>query len=599
MISAKHIKVILAFVMTAVLSFHGIAQKFYAQVNSKVVQVGQMFELTFVINAAASDFTPPNFKDFDIASGPNQSSSVQIINGQMSQSISLSYLLIPKREGKLVISAASINSNGHKLESNPITVEAVKGSAPQQASGGNTGAATNVKADGSDIFIRTNLSKTKCFLGEQIVISQKVYSRHQIIGFQKFNPPTYEGFWSQSLESTSGNQTAVENVDGINYYTYELFRNIGTPNKIGKISLKPVEGEVIVRKQTNTKPRNIFEQFFGTAGYEDVAVKTVSRPVSLEVMDLPAEGRPANFSGAVGSFSYKVEASKQEVKANDAFNLKVTIGGKGNAKLVDAPKLQLPESFESYEPKIIDGANSKTFDYLIIPRQEGEFTLENLDFSYFDLDSKRYVTIPSPNISIKVLPPDPNSTGAQVYTPQNQVKETENDIRYIKKGTFNLTKTNTEFFNSFGHLAFLFTPFLLLTGALIARKNYLKNNSNLIAVKERKAAKVARKQLVNAEKLMQANKKDEFYTEILTAIQNYVSHKLNIPLADVSKENVQQSLMKKSVDPGKIIQLVKTIETSEYAKYAPGGVSGNLKEVYDNTVKLITEIEEELNTKKA
>lgn len=598
MLSAKQIKVTVAIVLSAIFCFNGVAQKFYAQVNSKVVQVGQMFELTFVINAAASDFTPPNFKDFDIASGPNQSSSVQIINGQMSQSISLSYLLIPKREGKLVIGAASINSNGHKLESNPITVEAVKGSAPQQASAGNAGAA-NVKADGSDIFIRTNLSKTKCFLGEQIVISQKVYSRHQIIGFQKFNPPTYEGFWSQSLESTSGNQTAVENVDGVNYYTYELFRNIGTPNKIGKISLKPIEGEVIVRKQTNTKPRNIFEQFFGTAGYEDVAVKTISRPVTLEVMDLPAEGRPANFSGAVGSFSYKVEASRQEVKANDAFNLKVTIGGKGNAKLVDAPKLQLPESFESYEPKVLDGANSKTFDYLIIPRQEGEYTLENLDFSYFDLDSKRYVTIPSPNITIKVLPPDPNSTGAQVYTPQNQVKETENDIRYIKKGTFNLTKTNTEFFNSFGHLALLFTPFLLLTGALVARKNYLKNNSNLVAVKERKAAKVARKQLVNAEKLMQANKKDEFYTEILTAIQNYVSHKLNIPLADVSKENVQQSLMKKSVDPGKIIQLVKTIETSEYAKYAPGGVSGNLKEVYDNTVKLITEIEEELNTKKA
>ncbi|MFO0356470.1 MAG: BatD family protein [Sphingobacteriaceae bacterium] len=595
---AKQIKVIMAFVLGVVFCFNGIAQKFYAQVNSKVVQVGQMFELTFVINAAASEFVAPSFKDFDVASGPNQSSSVQIINGQMSQSISLSYLLIPKREGKLVIGAASINSNGHKLESNPITVEAVKGNAPQQASAGNAGAA-NVKSDGSDIFIRTNLSKTKCFLGEQIVISQKVYSRHQIIGFQKFNPPTYEGFWSQSLESTSGNQTAVENVDGVNYYTYELFRNIGTPNKIGKISLKPIEGEVIVRKQTNTKPRNIFEQFFGTAGYEDVAVKTVSRPVSLEVMDLPAEGRPANFSGAVGSFSYKVEASRQEVKANDAFNLKVTIGGKGNAKLVDAPKLQLPESFESYEPKVLDGANSKTFDYLIIPRQEGEYTLENLDFSYFDLDSKRYVTIPSPNISIKVLPPDPNSTGAQVYTPQNQVKETENDIRYIKKGTFNLTKTNTEFFNSFGHLALLFTPFLLLTGALVARKNYLKNNSNVIAVKERKAAKVARKQLVNAEKLMQANKKDEFYTEILTAIQNYVSHKLNIPLADVSKENVQQSLLKKSVDPGKIIQLVKTIETSEYAKYAPGGVSGNLKEVYDNTVKLITEIEEELNTKKA
>lgn len=590
------IKMLALLFLSMAFCFNGIAQKFYAQVGAKTVQVGQAFELAFVINVGgASDFTPPNLKDFDIAGGPSQTSSMQNVNGQISQSIVLSYLIVAKREGKLVIGPAYVNAGGQKLESAAITIEAVKGNATQQS--GNNG--SNVKPDGSDVFIRTNISKSKCYLGEQITISQKVYSRHQIIGFQKFNPPTYDGFWSQTLESTSGNQTAQENVDGVVYFTYEVFRNVATPNKSGKIAIKPIEGEVVVRRQTNAKPRNIFEQFFGTGGYEDIAVKATSRMTSVDVMELPAEGRPANFNGAVGSFGYKVEASRQTLKANDAFNLKITITGKGNVKLIDAPKLNLPESFETYEPKVLDGANSKVFDYIVIPREEGNFQLENLDFSYFDLDKKKYVNIPSPSINITVLAPDPNSKGAEVYSPQNQVKETENDIRYIKKGDFNLTKSNEEFFNSSAHILFLVIPFGLLFIALLVRGNYIKANSNVVAVKERKAAKVAKKQLVKAEKLMAANKKDEFYTEILTSINNYLSHKLNIPLADVSKDTVIAILNQKGVEESKISKLIKTIETSEYAKYAPGAVSGNLQEVYNDTVALVSDIEGQLNTKKA
>jgi hypothetical protein len=575
------------------------AQKFYAQVNAKVVQVGQMFECAFIMSAGSlsqAEFTAPNFKDFDVASGPNQSSMRQNVNGQVSESLTLSYLLIAKKEGKLTIGPATMSMGGQKYNSAPITIEATKGTPQANQTSPGSG---NVKSDGSDVFIRTNLSKTKCFLGEQIIISQKVYSRHQIIAFQKFNPPTYESFWSQTLPSTSGNQTAVENLDGVNYYTFEIFRNIASPNKIGKITILPIEGEVVIRKQSNAKPRNIFEQFFGTSGFEDVAVKTTSRPASLEVLDLPAEGRPANFNGAVGNFTYKIETSRASLKANDAFNLKVTVAGKGNVKLIDAPKLDLPESFETYEPKVNEGANSKTFDYLIIPRQEGDYELKNLDFSYFDLDSKKYVTIPSPNIAIKVGPPDANSAGATVYSPKNDVKETENDIRYIKKGNFIMTRSSSEFFNSSTHILLLTSPFLALILGLLFRSNYIKSNSDLVAVKERKAVKVAKKQLVNAERLMQANNKDAFYTEILTAINNYLSHKLNIPLADVSKENVKNRLIVRRVSAEKIEKLLTTIETSEYAKYAPGAVSGNLKEVYNDTINLITGIEEDLNIKKA
>jgi hypothetical protein len=601
MSKAKNIFKVLAFVLSMMICVHAKAQKFYAQVNTKVVQVGQMFECAFIISHTSlnqgGEFSAPNFKDFDVASGPNQSRMSQNVNGQVSEQMTLSYLLIPKKEGKLTIGSAVMTMGGQKFTSAPITMEATKGTPQANQTTAQNGAST--KSDGTDVFIRTSLSKTKCFLGEQITITQKVYSRHQIIQFLKPNPPTYESFWSQNVATASGNQQSVESVDGVNYYTFEMFRHIASPNRTGKISLTPYNTEILVRKQTNAKPRNIFEQFFGSVGFEDVAVMAHSKPMTLEVMDLPAEGKPMNFNGAVGSYAYKVEPSRTSLKANDAFNLKLTLSGKGNVKLIDAPKLDLPESFETYEPKVTESGNSKTFDFLIIPRQEGDYELKNLDFSYFDLDTKKYVTIPSPNIPIKVAPPDANSTGAAVYNPQNNVKETENDIRYIKKGTFNMTRSSVEFFNSSTHILLLTTPFLALILGLMFRNNYIKNNSDMVAVKERKAVKVAKKQLVNAEKMMQSNNKDAFYTEILTAINNYLSHKLNIPLADVSKEKVKNSLIIRRVSAEKIDKLLMTIETSEYAKYAPGAVSGDLKHVYNDTIALITGIEEDLNVKKA
>ncbi len=578
--------------------FSAQAQSFYSQVSSKRVQVGVPFEFAIVLTVSGTNYVPPSFKEFDVVSGPNQSNSVQYTNGVMSQQIVISYGLVPKKEGKVTIGAASVVAGGQKLETTPITIEVVKGAAGNQNNSNPTDDPKySSKVSGGDVFIRTGVSKNKCYVGEQVTITQKVYSRLQMIGFQKFAQPTYDGFYSQAQESISKGQAIVENVDGVNYYTYELFRSSAIANKTGKISLSTVEGDVVVRRQTNAKPKNIFEQFFGSAGYEDVPVTVKSKPLVVEVLDVPQQGRPASYYGAVGDFSYKVAATRNELKANDAFNLKMTISGKGNIKLIDAPKLNLPESFETYDPKISESGNTKTFDYLIIARSEGEYKLENLDFSYFSLDQKKYVTISAPEIKITVLPADPNSKGAQVYVQQSQVKETENDIRYIKKGNFVLLKSETEFFNSSLHILLLILPLLALGTGLFLRRNYIKNNSNVVLVKERKAAKLAKKQLVNAEKLMQQNKKDEFYTEILMALNSYIGNKLNIPVADLSREKITAVLNKKQVDPQSTAKLVSTLETSEYAKYAPGAVSGDLQQVYKNTVELITDLEEQLNKK--
>lgn len=592
----KNSRYILILLFLFVYNLHK-AQTVYAQVSSKQVQIGVPFEYAIIINTNPNNYTPPSFKDFDVVSGPNQSSSMQWVNGQTSTQMTLSWALVAKKEGKATIGSAIVNAGSQRFETNTITLEVVKGNAQTQQGGASDDKAQYNKVSGGDVFIRTGISKSKCVLGEQITIIQKVYSRLPIVGFQKVNPPTYDGFYMQLQESPTKGQIVNENVDGVMYQTYELFRHTCIPNKAGKLSLASAECDIVVRKQTNAKPKNIFEQFFGAAGYEDIPVNAKSRTTTIDVVGLPEEGKPISFSGAVGNYNYKVEASRTELKANDAFNLKMTVSGKGNLKLVDPPKPILPEGFETYDPKIIENSSTKTFDYLVIPRSEGSYTLKDLDFSYFNLETKKYVTISPTPIIIKVLPPDPNSTGAQVYIPQNQVKTTDNDIRYIKKGNFELIKAETEFFNSPTHFALLTFPVLALLGGLALRRNHIKNNSNMVLVKERKAAKVAKKQLVTAENLMQQNNKDGFYTEILLALNNYVSNKLNIPVADLSHDNIKKTLDIKKVNEQTTQKLINTLQTAEYAKYAPGAVSGDLQKVYKDTIDLITNLEEQLSKK--
>ncbi|MDI1354809.1 MAG: BatD family protein [bacterium] len=576
---------------------NAIAQSISAQVSAKHVQVGVPFEYAVVITGASSNYNQPNFKDFDLVSGPMQSNSVQYVNGVMSQQLVFSYGLVARKEGRFVIGAANVLISGHRMETQAVTIDVVKGAAPQGQQGAGEEEKQNSKVSGGDIFIKTKVSKNKIYLGEQITIIQKVYSRYQIIGYQKSVQPSYDGFYSQAQESPTKGQLVLENIDGVQYYTHEVLRTLATANKSGRITLTPIEAEVIVRRQTASKPRNIFEQFFGAAGYEDLPVNAASKLLYIDVLPLPEEGKPQSFNGAVGVFSCKVELSKSEVKANDALNLKMTVTGKGNMKLLSPPKLNLPDVFESYEPKTTEGPSSKTFDFLIIPRHEGAYSLKELDFSYFNLETKKYVVLPSPELKINVLPADPNSTGAQVYSSHSQIKETENDIRYIKKGEFLLAKTETEFFNSITHALLLIIPFILLAGGLVGRHMHIKNNSDVVSVRERKAAKIAKKQLVNAEKLMIANKKDEFYTEILAALTNYLSHKFNIPVADLSRDKINRVMENKQVDAAVITKLMATISTGEYAKYAPGAVSGDLNAVYKDTVELLVGIEQQLNRK--
>lgn len=585
---------------------------FIAQVSKNHVAVGEVFQVAFTLNGAGSNLVYPNFKDFDIYSGPNQSQSMSMVNGTISQSTTLSLFIAAKKEGKFTIGAASVMSGNQKLETKPIVIEVVKGNAQQQQGNPNAQAQQTPQNQGKeknqyaseisndDLFVRTYLSKTKCFLGEQLTLTQKVYSRVDLRGFQNVKFPPYNGFWSQQEQGNQQIDLKQENVNGVMYYVADYNKVYLFPQRTGTISVEAIELDCIVRRQTKRQPRNIFEQFFGAGGYEDVAIKVKSKPVKVEVVDLPTENKPTVFSGAVGDFGYKAEIDKNQVKANEAVNLKITVSGKGNIKLIEPLKLNLPESFEVYDPKESESiktqggvSGSITYNYLIIPREKGEYTLNDLGFNFFDAEKKQYVTIPSPDINLTVLEGDPGS--AQIITPKKHgVKESENDIRYIKTGDLGLKKNDEEFFSSTTHYLLLIFPTLLFFAGLFFVRQHIKANSDLVAVKERKAAKLAKKQLAIAEKHMQANNKEAFFTEILNAINKYIGDKFALSIVDLSKEKISEMLLSRNVSSTTTKNVIDTLNTCEFAKYAPSAVTGDLKQVYNDTVELISQIEEQI-----
>lgn len=575
---------------------------FYAQVSKNKVAVGEPFQIAFTLNGPGNNLVYSNLKDFNIHAGPNQSQSMSIVNGNMSQSTTISFIISAKKEGKVTIGPASVMANGNqKLETAPIVIEVVKGSA-QSAQGTPSENPDQPTGDinNEDLFVRTYLSKTKCYIGEQITVTQKVYSRVDLRGFQNIKFPPYNGFWSQQEEGNKQINLQQEVLNGITYFVAEYNKVYLFPQRSGSITIEPVELECIVRRATQRQPRNIFEQFFGAGGYEDVAVKVKSKPVKVEVKELPTEGKPEGFSGAVGNFSYKAELSKEQVKANDAVNIKLTVSGKGNIALLEAPKAELPESFETYDPKSSENikttggvSGSKTFDYLVIPREKGEFVINNLNFSYFDPEKKQYIKLPSPDMKLTVLEGEAGS--AQVIVPSKKgLKETENDIRYIKTGDLGLQKAESEFFSSPLHYALLLIPTFLFLGSVVVVKQRIKANSDVMATKERKAARMAKKQLSAAEKHMLANRKDDFFNEVLNALNKYIGDKLGLPVADLSKERISEMLLQRNVNEQTRTRLIDTLNTCEYARYAPSAVTGDLKQVYQDTVELISQLESQI-----
>jgi hypothetical protein len=590
----KKIIILILFITTIVNPL--LAQKLTAEANKTSVAVGEPIQVTFSLNGNGTDLRIAHLNEFDLYQNPYSSSSTMVVNGVVSQTYSLTYVIGAKKEGKVVLGPATITVNGTTIQSNTITFDVGKASAGQQNNSQNSGGG---KSSNDNLILIAQPNKTKVYVGEDLTLDYKILFRVDILNYSVPKLPSMDGCFVQ--DGKVAPQT-TEIIDGKKYMSAGLKKLYVIPQRTGKINIDPMEAEFVVRQQSGRRSNDIFDQIFG-GGYEEVKYKLRSKPLAIEVMPLPEEHKPEGFSGAVGNYTFKASISKDKVKANEAINITVTVSGKGNVKLIDPLKINFPEDFETYDPKVTQNTNtadglsgSKTFDYTIIPRHEGDYKIDHLDFSYFDPAKKEYVVLPSPEFNIHVDKGDPNDVNASAYTLQNkeEVKVLGDDIRYIKTGSPDLRSSEDHFFGSMTFFSGLLLPLLAFIAFIIIRKKNIEKNKDAIAVKGRKATKMARKRLAVAEHNLKASNKEKFYVEISQALYGYVSDKLNISIANLTKENIINTLKSKGVSDARIENLIATIDTCEYARYAPNAVSGDLQTIYNNTVELITKLENEI-----
>lgn len=585
------------------------AQSFTARAQSNTVAVGQEFQVDYSLNANGSDFTPPSFNGFE-ASGPSQSTSVNIVNGSYSQSITYSYYLVPRSEGTFTIGPATISSGGKTLSSNSLTIKVVKGapnSSPQPAAssprqGNNTPTPTEISGENNNIFIRILPSKTKVYEGEEVTATIKIYTRSNIESVQIEDAPAFSGFYSEDVTPPSRGQLSVskEVVNGATYLTAVLKQNVLFPQRAGKIKIEPLTAECLVDQPVRTN--NIFAQFFGNS-YKRVPYDVKSESATVDVMPLPKTEK--TFSGAVGEFTLSGELDKNKIKANDAVNLTITISGNGNLKLIDTLPIQFPPDFDHYDPKISDHFNinasgvsgTRTFTYLIVPRHQGNYKIPPVEFTYFNPKKKGYVTLSTPQMNLDVAKGDNNSSSVTMSGPVNKedVKMLGSDIRYIHEGHDSFYRTDDFFLYSFPFYAGIFTPILAFIGFVAGRKRYIEMNKDALAVKKRGATRMAKKRLKIAHQNIASGNKEVFYAELLSALNGYFSDKFSIPLADLSRDTISANLTRKNVTPETLQMANKALDDCEFARYAPAAVTGNLEEVYASAVKLITLLEDEIS----
>ena len=576
---------------------------FTASVSKNPVAVGEQFEVVFSLNGNAESFDPPSFNGFQVLSGPSQSTSMTSINGRTSMSFSLSYVLAAVKEGELTIKSASITAGGKQYKSKAIKVKVTKGSSTgqsnQSASGqqararGNEGNSTDIS---DQLFIRAVANKTNVYQGEQLAVTYKLYANVDITGNNMDKMPDFNGFWSQEIKRSNQYVDWQQEIyNGVRYNVATLKEVILFPQRFGKLSLDPLAMSFVVRQRVPTD--DPIEAFFGA--YKEVKYNVKSSPVTINVKQLPEAGKPAGFEGAVGNFGMGVGLDRTEVKANEAINYTVKISGSGNLKLLKAPSVTFPADIEKYDPKITDlikesmngVSGTREYTFLLIPRHEGNYKIRPFEFSYFNPETKKYVTLSSNEFELKVAKGAPGSN-VTALGPGNQqeVKMLDKDIRYIKNSEPNLVKAGDGFYGSVLYYILLAAGPLAFVSAFFYRKWYRSRNKDHEAVRSRNANKVAIRHLASAQKHMQAGERLNFYEAIYKGLYGYLSDKLNIAAADLNRENIRERLLSRNINPALVGQLTETLDLCEMARYAP--VSGiSEQEVFNKAKGIINDIE--------
>ena len=594
-------------------SSHSFAQDvvFKASAPQGVVK-GEQFRLTYTLNKEGKDLRLPSQMDgFDILFGPSVSSSysTQIINGKSTSqsSFSYTYILVAPNEGTFTIGPADIKVDGSNYRSNSLEINVLppdkesdnsSQSSKDPSSSASSSTAQEIKA--TDAFIRTVVSKSSIYEQEGFMVTFKLYTTLNVVDFGRIEFPEFEGFLVEELDVPSNQQLKLEHYNGRNYYTAVLRKTLLFPQRPGKITIPSGKLEMVFSVPSGKK----ISSFFGMQEVNvDVKKPMITNPVSVNVTSLPAN-KPSSYKGAVGSFTFKPSISTQEIRANEPVTITLEISGTGNHKLIQNPEIESPSNFELYDPTINNDltavenglTGTRKIEYLFIPRYEGDYTIPPIEFSYFDIANNSYKTLKSPSYDLVVLKGDPSSATASSYVNQQKVK-VEQDIRYIKTGQPKFLNTDNFFVGSWGYWLWYIIPFVLLCVFFIVYRKQMKLNANIALMRTKRANKVAKRRLKQAEKYLKAHDKENFYNEVLRALWGYFSDKLSIPGANLTKNNIGAELSLYGVDEALVNKFMDILDTCEFARYAPVESSAAMDEVYKETSDAIGKMENILKSK--
>ena len=578
------------------------------------VQEGQQFRLQYTVNTQdVSGFGIGQIPDaFEVLMGPNTStqSSYQFINGKASQSSSITYtyILCATKSGTFTIPPAHITAEGNQVNSNSLKI-VVSGQAAGSHQGGGRQQgqrqeqvnSSRIPVSEKDLFIRVTASKKRVVEQEPVLLTYKVYTLVDLTQLEG-KMPDLKGFHTQELPLPQQKSFQIEQLDGRSYRTVTWSQYVMFPQITGTLEIPSItyNGIVLVRNR-NIDP---FEAFFnGGSSYSEMKKQIKAPSLSIQVDPLPQ--RPANFSGGVGRFDIKASIDKQELKANEPVTLKVVVSGTGNLKLIKEPVVNFPKDFDTYDAKVTDKTRlttngvegSMVYEFLAVPRHQGDFDIPAIEFVYYDTASKQYKTARSEAFHLKVAKGEGGPSTVQHFTSKEDVQLIAKDIRHIKLGDSELKQAGQFFFGSRSYWVALGVLFAIFVSLFLVFRRRAIENADLVKSRGKKANKVATRRLKQAARLMKENKPSAFYDEVLRALWGYVGDKLNIPVEQLSHDNIAARLGERNVDQQTIGDFIGAIDECEFERYAPGDAKGNMNKVYEKAMTAIEHIENVMKKK--
>ena len=600
----KKAYILLLFVMVCVLTVN--AQVISVSAPSKV-SAGENFRLSFTINTDdVDDFRAGSIPSgLEVIAGPytSQQSSYQIVNGHTSRSssITFTYTLYADKPGTYTVSGAKARVGGKTIASHHVIIKVGAGSrhgngAPQMHEDAEPRMSSSGKISANDLFVKVSASKRRVCEQEPVLLTYKVYTLVDLTSLDG-KMPDLKGFHTQEVPLPQQKSFHLEKVNGKNYRCVTWSQYVMFPQMTGKLSIPSITFKgIVVQRNNSVDP---FEAFFnGGSGYVEVKRNIVAPGIDIQVDPLPK--RPVDFSGGVGHFTISAQLNHKTVKEGEPLTLRVVVGGIGNLKLIKQPVVDFPKDFDRYDPKVSDKTKltangiegNMIYDYLVVPRNRGDYTIPAVSLTYYDTSTNSYKTIKTQPLQVKIEKGDGNKTTVDDFSDQPK------DIKPIKTSDEDVVGVYTSFVGSGSYWLWLVLPFVVFVAVLVVFRKRALDSANIVASKQKRATKVATKRLKTAYRLMKAGRSGEFYDEVLRALWGYVGDRMNMPVESLSRENVVEAFEARNVQKETTEKFVHALDECEFERYSPGDPAGNMNKTYESAMIAIMDIENTIKTAK-